>query len=186
MPPRKRVAGTSCTSISQFPPFYQDTGRVLGYELFIAISTYIEPLPVFSSWAEHKMEVRVPLDAHCTLVAACSVLMRGKLSFFQQLCFEHGTFQLQVAYSIMLFNIVAAVTLTAYWTVESLFMGVLEIRIFTDKCFDEVMLLFVLYVVFICLAETQLTDPLSHGLNPHVYRLPTITTPVYTTIDFKF
>jgi hypothetical protein len=61
----------------------------------------------------------------------------------------------------MLFNIVVTLTLMAYWTVESLFISVWEIKIFINKCFDEVMLLFMLYVVFVCLVETQLTDPLS-------------------------
>ncbi len=67
----------------------------------------------------------------------------------------------------------------AYWTVESLFVGVGEIRVFTYKCIDEVMLLFVLHVVFVCLEETWLTDPLTKPPS-----LPAITTPVDTTADF--
>jgi len=78
-----------------------------------------------------------------------------------------------------LLNIATALTLTAYWTVESLFVSVGEIRVFLYECFDEVMLLFVLHVVFVCLEETGLTDPLTKPPN-----LPAITTPVDTTVDF--
>jgi len=66
-------------------------------------------------------------------------------------------------------------TLLAYWTVESLFMAIGDIGVFIDKCFNKIMLLLVLNMVFVCLKETWLADPL--GETPG---LPAVTTPVDT------
>ena len=66
----------------------------------------------------------------------------------------------------------------AYRTVESLFVGIGKTWVFNYTCFDEVMLLYMLYVVFVCL-ETLLTDPLTKPP-----RLRAITTPVKTPAYF--
>jgi hypothetical protein len=60
--------------------FIRILDRIFGYELFVAISIHIEPLPVFLSWAEHKIQVRVSLNAHGVGVLALDVLVRGVVS----------------------------------------------------------------------------------------------------------
>jgi hypothetical protein len=69
-------------------------------------------------------------------------------------------------------------TMLAYWTVKSLFMAIGEIMVFPDKCFNKIMLLLVVDMVFACVEETWLTHPLGETPGP-----PAITTPVDITAD---